>query len=232
MARIDELRLMTKVARLYYVEKLRQTEIAGQLDISQATISRLLKRALDEGIVRINLSSPIGIHADLEGQLESVYGLKEALVVESLPNDKQIMRDLGSAAAYYLNTTLKSNEVIGISSWSGTLLAAVNAMMPFTKPIGAEVIQILGGVGDPTAESSAVFIVSRLASLVQGQSILLPVPAVVAASETRQLYLQDLVRLRDHRTLRRCDPGAGRHRQHRTVRSAGIEWQLFHRPGA
>jgi DNA-binding transcriptional regulator LsrR (DeoR family) len=101
------------------------------------------------------------------------------------------MRDLGSAAAYYLDTTLKPNEVIGISSWSSTLLATVSAMRPITKPIGAQVIQILGGVGNPTAESDAVYIVSRLAALVQGQSILLPVPAVVGAHDTRQLYLQD-----------------------------------------
>jgi DNA-binding transcriptional regulator LsrR (DeoR family) len=191
MARIDELRLMTKVARLYYVDRLRQTEIADQLDISQATISRLIKRAQDEQIVRINISAPAGTFADLERELESVYGLKEAIVVESLPNEKQIMRDLGSAAAYYLDTTLKPNEVIGISSWSSTLLATVNAMTPITKPIGAQVIQILGGVGNPTAESDAVYIVSRLAALVQGQSILLPVPAVVGAQDTRQLYLQD-----------------------------------------
>lgn len=191
MARIDELRLMTKVARLYHVDNLRQTEIADQLDISQATVSRLLKRALDEGVVRINLSAPGGIHADLESQLETIYGLKEAMVVESLPNDKQIMRDLGSAAAYYLNTTLKPNEVIGISSWSATLLATVEAMMPIARPIGAQVIQILGGVGNPTAESNAVYIVNRLAALVQGQPILLPVPAVVSTAETRQLYLQD-----------------------------------------
>lgn len=191
MSRTDELRLMTKVARLYYVDRLRQTEIAEQLDISQATISRLLKRAQDEQIVRSNINAPIGIYADLESQLESVYGLKEAIVVESLPNEKQIIRDLGSAAAYYLNTTLKSNEAIGISSWSETLLATVNAMAPITRPNGAQVIQILGGVGDPTAESNAVHIVSRLAMLVQGQSILLPVPAVVGAHDTRQLYLQD-----------------------------------------
>lgn len=191
MSRIDELRLMTKVARLYYVDHLRQTEIAEQLDISQATTSRLLKRAQEEQIVRITLNAPVGTHADLERQLESTYGLKEALVVESLPNEKQIMRDLGSAAAHYLNTTIKPNEVIGISSWSATLLAAVDAMAPITKPIGAQVIQILGGVGVPTAESNAVYIVSRLAMLVQGQSILLPVPAVVSGLDTRQLYLQD-----------------------------------------
>ena len=191
MARIDELRLMTKVARLYYVDRLRQTEIAEQLDISQATTSRLLKRAQDEQIVRISLNAPVGIHADLERRLEATYGLKEAIVVESLANDKQIMRDLGSAAAFYLNTTLKANEVIGISSWSASLLSTVDAMMPVTRPIGAQVVQILGGVGTPTAESNAVHIVSRLAMLVQGQSILLPVPAVVGGLDTRQLYLQD-----------------------------------------
>lgn len=191
MARIDELRLMSKVARLYYVDHLRQTEIAQQLDISQATTSRLLKRAQDEQIVRISLNAPVGTHAELERQLESLYGLKEVLVVESLPNEKQIMRDLGSAAAHYLDITIKPNAVIGISSWSATLLATVDAMTPITKPIGAQVIQILGGVGVPTAESNAVYIVSRLAMLVQGQSILLPVPAVVSGLETRQLYLQD-----------------------------------------
>jgi DNA-binding transcriptional regulator LsrR (DeoR family) len=191
MARIDELRLMTKVARLYYVDHLRQTEIAEQLDISQATTSRLLKRAQGEQIVRISLNAPVGIHSDLERQLESMYGLKEAIVVESLPNDKQILRDLGSAAAYYLNTTLKQNEVIGVSSWSATLLATVDAMLPMARPTGAEVVQILGGVGAPTAESNAVYIVSRLAALVQGRSILLPVPAVVGGLDTRQLYLQD-----------------------------------------
>jgi DNA-directed RNA polymerase specialized sigma24 family protein len=34
MARVDELRLMAKVARLYYERGLKQTEIAKQLDIS------------------------------------------------------------------------------------------------------------------------------------------------------------------------------------------------------
>jgi len=150
-----------------------------------------LKRAQDEQIVRISLNPPVGLHADLERLLESTYGLKEAIVVESLPNEKQIMRDLGAAAAYYLDTTLKPNEVIGISSWSATLLATVDAMTPMTKPIGAQVIQILGGVGTPTAESNAVYIVSRLAMLVQGRSILLPVPAVVSGLDTRHLYLQD-----------------------------------------
>src|SRR5215510_15162312 len=147
MARVDELRLMAKVARLYYERGLKQTDIADQLDISQATISRLLKRAQQEEIVRISINVPTGAYAELEDGLERAYGLKEAIVVDSVPNDDQLLRDIGSAAAYYLETTHKQDEVIGISSWSSSLLATVEAMHPLPRPLGAKVIQILGGVG-------------------------------------------------------------------------------------
>ena len=50
MARTGELRLMTKVARLHHERGLCQPEIAQRLDLSQATISRLLKRAERESI--------------------------------------------------------------------------------------------------------------------------------------------------------------------------------------
>jgi DNA-binding transcriptional regulator LsrR (DeoR family) len=56
MARFDDLRLMTKVARMYYEYGVNQPEIAQRLDLSQATISRLLKRAQRENIVRITIS--------------------------------------------------------------------------------------------------------------------------------------------------------------------------------
>lgn len=191
MARVDELRLMAKVARLYYERGLRQTDIAEQLDISQATISRLLKRALQEEIVRISISTPLSAYTELEDKLETTYGLKEAIVVDCVANDDQILRDLGAAAAYYLETTLKPNEVIGLSSWSATLLATVAAMRPLPRQIGAQVVQILGGVGNPSAEHHAVHLVSNLAALVQGTAHFLPAPGVVGSAETRQIYLQD-----------------------------------------
>ena len=62
MAHIDELRLMTKVARMYYEENMRQSDIAKQLGLSQATISRLFNRAREEGIVRITVNTPKGIY--------------------------------------------------------------------------------------------------------------------------------------------------------------------------
>ena len=66
MARVDELRLMTRVARLYHDEGARQPEIAARLRLSQPKVSRLLKQAQAEGIVRISVRPPIGTNPDLE----------------------------------------------------------------------------------------------------------------------------------------------------------------------
>jgi DNA-binding transcriptional regulator LsrR (DeoR family) len=56
MARIDEWRLMAKVAHMYYTQGLRQTDICQRLNVHQSTVSRLLKRAEREGIVRTTVS--------------------------------------------------------------------------------------------------------------------------------------------------------------------------------
>src|SRR5215471_12636036 len=138
MARIDELRLMAKVARMYYTQGLRQTEICERLNIHQSTVSRVLKRAEREGIVRITVSLPSGTHTDMEDAIQSRYGLDEAVVVDCLEDEAQISHDLGAAAAFYLENTLKPTDVIGISSWSAALLQMVNALHP-SLPSACEV---------------------------------------------------------------------------------------------
>jgi DNA-binding transcriptional regulator LsrR (DeoR family) len=191
MARIDELRLMAKVARMYYDQGLRQTEITTRLNIHQSTVSRLLKRAEKEGIVRITLSVPSGAHPQLEEQLQGRYGLREAIVVDSIEDEEQIVRDLGAAAAFYLETTLKASDVIGISSWSGALLATVDAMHPSQRFAGARVVQILGGVGNPGRESHATLLTRRLAHIISGHATLLPAPGVVGSAEAKRVLMKD-----------------------------------------
>ncbi len=191
MTRIDELRLLVKVARMYYQHGLRQTEITTRLNVHQSTVSRLLKRAEKEGIVRITLSVPSGAHPDLEEALQSAYGLREAIVVDSIEDEEQIVRDLGAAAAFYLETTLRPTEVVGISSWSAALLAMVEAMRPTLRCKGAQVVQILGGVGNPGAEAHATHLTRRLANLISGTATLLPAPGVVGSAEARRVLLGD-----------------------------------------
>jgi DNA-binding transcriptional regulator LsrR (DeoR family) len=191
MARLDELRLIAKVARMYHRDGLRQVQITDRLNIHQSTVSRLLKRAEKEGIVRMTLTMPSGLHPELEDALQSAYGLREAIVVDAVDQEEQIVRDLGAAAAFYLETTLKARDVIGISSWSAALLAMVEAMHPSPRAGGAHVVQILGGIGSPSAEVHATQLTRRLANLLGGVATLLPAPGAVGSPDARRVMLKD-----------------------------------------
>ena len=52
MSRLNELRMIARIAQMYHAEGKRQGEIAKHLRMSQATVSRMLKKAQD-GIKQI-----------------------------------------------------------------------------------------------------------------------------------------------------------------------------------
>ncbi len=191
MSRLDELRLMAKIARMYYTQGMRQTDICERLNIHQSTVSRVLKRAEREGIVRIDVSLPAGTHTEIEDALQSGFGLDEAVVVDCIEDEAQIAHDLGAAAAFYFENTLKPNDVVGISSWSAALLHMVNALHPSQRFKHNPVVQILGGVGSPNAEVHATQMTRRLADLIGGEATLLPAPGVVGSRHARDILLRD-----------------------------------------
>src|SRR5690349_24304469 len=97
----DQIRLLTKVARMYHERGMRQPQIAEQLHISQPRVSRLLKRATALGIVRTTVVSPRGVHAKIEEQIEQSYGLSEVVVADTDDHvdEHHVLRALGSATA-------------------------------------------------------------------------------------------------------------------------------------
>ncbi len=189
----QELRLVAKVARMYYEQDLGQSDIAQRLDLSQATVSRLLKRALEQRIVQISVNLPSGFNAELEDALQAAYDLKEVIVIDAADgDDEQLQRALGTAAAFYVQNTIKAHEVIGLSSWSATLLAMVDAMRPFPRSQDVQIVQILGGIGNPNARVHANRLTERFTQLVHGRSVFLPAPGVVGSEEMAQVILEDM----------------------------------------
>jgi DNA-binding transcriptional regulator LsrR (DeoR family) len=183
---------MTKVARMYHEHGIRQSVIASRLSLSQAMVSRLLTAAEKEGIVRTTVMTPMGIYPDLEEQLERRFDLANAVVADcSGDGDEAVLREIGSAAATYLETTLGTEEVVGISSWSETLLRMVSSMQPVRRKPGSHVVQILGGIGIPTAEAHAVRLTEQLAALVSAEPHFLPAPGVTGSAAATAAYLAD-----------------------------------------
>ncbi len=50
--------LIYKVANLYYIEDLKQESIGRRLKISKYKVSRVLKRAKDNGLIKIQVEEP------------------------------------------------------------------------------------------------------------------------------------------------------------------------------
>ncbi|WP_026545215.1 sugar-binding transcriptional regulator [Arthrobacter sp. 35/47] len=186
----DQLRLLTKIAVLYHEEGLPQAEISDRLNLSQARVSRCLRVAAELGIVRTSVVQPPGIYVGLEKALEEKYGLKE-VVVADMVDDATLGMRLGSCAATYLETTIEVNDVVGISSWSTTLLQTVEAMRSRPRKVLSEVIQMIGGVGSPQAQIQATRLVSHFAELTSAKPFYMPAPGLVANREIREAFLDE-----------------------------------------
>lgn len=189
----DRLPLVTKVAKLYHESRLRQPEISERLNLSQSRVSRLLKQAVDVGIVRTIVIAPDGLYSDLEQALAERYGLLDVVVADPLvDDDASLLGALGAAAARYLESTLGENEKLGISSWSSTLLATVNSMSPpATVRLAHEVVQVIGGVGRPEVQVQATHLTDQLARVTGGSPKFFPAPGVVGSRAARDVLMDD-----------------------------------------
>jgi DNA-binding transcriptional regulator LsrR (DeoR family) len=188
----SRLRLVTRVARMYHEQDFKQPQIAELLHVSQAKVSRLLKRAEQLGIVRVVIVPPPGGHSELEEALVARYGLLDAVVADAPSGDeKAIISAVGAAAALYLEDVLLSHERIGISSWSETLLAMVTVLTRRPQPVADTVAQVIGGVGIPEAQVQATRLTEQLAALTGGQPLFLPTPGVVSGKALRDAMLAE-----------------------------------------
>jgi DNA-binding transcriptional regulator LsrR (DeoR family) len=185
-------RLMVKVARMYHERGHKQAQIAQELHITQARVSRLLRRAVQTGVVKTVVISPSGVHTDLEDGLEQRYGLTEAVVVDVMSSDERdIAQSLGAAAATYLESTLLGNEIVGISSWSANLLAAATFMRQASTSVVTDVVQLVGGVGDPQVQIEANRLLTTFATATGATPIFLPAPGLLGSAAAQRSLMAD-----------------------------------------
>src|SRR5881628_1036676 len=110
--RTGELRQMVQCLELYYRQGQSQKDIAQALGVSAATVSRLLKRAFDEGLVRVELDLPR--REQLEAGLVERFGLRDAVVIAA-GGRGDVKEELGTAAATYFEKIAANGLRVGLS---------------------------------------------------------------------------------------------------------------------
>lgn len=187
----DQLRLITKVAKLYHELNLKQTEVAEMLRISQTKVSRLLRRAEELGLVRTVVTVPPGVNTDIEARLEREFGLLEAIVIDEPASPELLLASLGAATASYLDGALNGQDILGLSSWSATVLAAAEALLPSGRQRATEIVQVVGGSGNHAVQERANRMVERVAVVTGATSYYLPAAGVLDTPAAASSLLLD-----------------------------------------
>ena len=150
------LKAMSVAARMYYVQEIRQRDIAARLGVSQARVSRLLSQAQEFGVVRTMLRIPEGLHPELEEQIEQGYGVQDVHVVEVPAGNEALPYALGWAAAHFLSVGILTGPVVGFTSWSTTLQEMASAFDETLPRSGVQhLVEMLGDLGSPALQHAA-----------------------------------------------------------------------------
>jgi DNA-binding transcriptional regulator LsrR (DeoR family) len=185
--------MIVQVARMRYEQRLPQTEIARALEVSEATVSRCLKTALDLGFVEIQVAPKAFRDVVTERRLKLHLGLRFAVVVEDRPNPAQAIDTLGKAFARVLEDMMKPGDVIGVSDGATTAAIAAAARRAPTTDI--DVVSLVGGLGAPEQFSHSSEVWRRLAGGLGARAWQLPVPAIVDDDHAARL-LHDTATIR------------------------------------
>lgn len=182
--------LLIDVARLYHEQGLTQSEIGRRYNLSRSTVSRMLQRALDVGIVSITVNYEVARDNQLEEILISVFALKEARVLKSFDRSSEAVRTgIGKLAANLLVETLNDNSTLGVS-YGRSIAKTVEQVRPKLCE-GLTVVPVIGALGSDNPLIEGIDLTRQLARKLGAKYRYLHAPLLVEDRRSRDLFMQE-----------------------------------------
>ncbi len=144
MENSDDIRLIVKIAQLYYEQDMTQAQIARELGIYRTTISRLLKRGREQGIVTIAINYDYNENLWLEQQLKQKFGLKEAVASSDGLLEEEQLSAMGQHGALLVDRLLEPGDIIGFS-WGRAVRSLVENLPQASHSRQVICVPIIGG---------------------------------------------------------------------------------------
>jgi deoxyribonucleoside regulator len=186
----DRRELLAQAANLYFEDGLNQGDIAEQLGVSRASVSRLLAEARQLGVVEIRINFPLTRNSELESALAEQFGLSMVYVLSTksiLP--EHILGRLGRLASQHLQARLQPGMIVALS-WGTAVFETVQAMRRRAVD-GLQVVQVIGAAGSGNPRIDGPDLARELAERLNGEYHYLHAPLLVENSFVRDTLLND-----------------------------------------
>jgi deoxyribonucleoside regulator len=194
-------RFLRKIAYMYYEDGYSQEAIAEVEFCSRQTVSKALQKAKDRGIVRISIVPDLraGYLRNLSREVRVQLGLEDLILVAGrnmnmIASDDHlddVVTEIASAAADYLDQLLSDNDILAISGGRQFMRNLVRYLKP-TKPLPhMQVVATIGFVESRTSHGDANMVAHDLAEVYGAHHLWFPCPAFLpdqkTLEQTRQL---------------------------------------------
>lgn len=186
---MESTRELHRVAHLYYIQSMTMDAIARDLSTSRSTVSRMLERARQVGIVTIEVNPPTDQDPHLHRTLTRKFGITTHLVpIPRHLNDLDTHERVCAAAASLLPRYFTSGQSLGIA-W-GSTTNTISRHLGNHRLVRSRVVQ-LNGSGSPVGGDFASDILQRFGTAFGAEVQLFPVPAFFDNPEAKKIMWQE-----------------------------------------
>ena len=185
--------LKVKAAYYYYKKNMKLADIADTLDVSRVTLNKLLKDAVDEGIVRIEIFDKDNTLelVELQDRVKEKFGLQEAVIVNSMANNEAYaLNEIALAAAQFVDKKMFSGIKISLT-WGRTLEMMVNYLKGNSRIKRIEVYSMVGAMGILDMKMQPNMIAHSLLQKYQGTGFIMNAPLMCESEEMCKYLMED-----------------------------------------
>jgi deoxyribonucleoside regulator len=184
-----KLKLISKIAQLYYIENYMQRDIAEKLSISRVDVSRMITKAKKLGMVSIKINSSENVFGEMERKLENQYDLKECVIVSSFEKEANTFAEMAKYLSEILDRIVINDFKIGVSF--GYSLGIISQHIELKKKENINVIPIIGSLGVIEEGINSNVIAKNFANAFGGISYIINSPAVLESIEAKKVMEND-----------------------------------------
>ncbi len=187
-ANYETVRQIHTVLILHFIEGLKQSEIAANLNLSTSKVNRLIAQGRRMGMVKIDVESRFQHLETHEKRIIAETSLTHAVITPTASgNPDTTLQQVGRAAANMLCETLRDGDVIAITG--GKAVSAVVDNLAVERTLNVTVVPLTGGVQGKYF-TDVNHLATRMAERLGGTAMLVHAPLFADTRAQRDLVME------------------------------------------
>ncbi|WP_047999216.1 sugar-binding transcriptional regulator [Lactiplantibacillus herbarum] len=182
-------RLLIDIARDYYLSKITIAQISDKYNVSRYLISKYLDEALANGLVKININTPVERNLVLEAKFKAAFHLDHIYIIKDTDTTSDDEHHIIEFAAETIQQRILQSRVVGVT-WGSTVLSVIDSFQA-TPHDDLLFTQFMGDNLKTNAAHGSAPLVQKAAAKFGAQYMTLPAPLYLFNDQTHQLLAQE-----------------------------------------